>query len=250
MMPRLALIPMHAMAKESVLVSYSCDIEGTQCTGTPDPLCACGEGFILKTMDASAHPDSQGTDGCEVMPIEGTLACGSGFCCGIEPDGFLNCWGNFDSDINTTQSRFKQIDAYDWRLCGLTTDDQVECYGLGTPPEDRDRPATYTQIATAQNFACGIDSELEVSCYGYDEPEIPAGTKLVSIKAASYTVCASANWVVHSASAAHPPIQAILFRPWPLGATHYVASIRRPEVFLVGGYNPSAAIQLLVAFVA
>ena len=146
--------------------------------------------------DAS-EPNSDPSEPQEpVTPIDGTLACGRDFCCGIQSNGSLSCWGNNPGGSGTaasgisnqTTSKFVWITADDHRFCGATEDGAVECFGGGSPPDDK--PANnFTQVSASANYVCGV-REGTLECWGYDEPEPPGNLSDVQhIATSSYSAC-------------------------------------------------------------
>ena len=144
----------------------------------------------------STDPQIEDTPQELVAPIKGTLACGDDFCCGIEVEGGLVCWGDNPGGSGTAQSGIadQTSSSFDWitaqghRFCGVTTEGGVECFGGGSTPDDQ--PAGgFTQVSASGNYACGIRAE-GFECWGYDAPDAPNSlTTLTAISTASYSAC-------------------------------------------------------------
>ncbi|MBT6432050.1 MAG: hypothetical protein HOK97_11000 [Deltaproteobacteria bacterium] len=146
--------------------------------------------------DPETDPETEDTPQELVTPIRGTLACGDDFCCGIDLEGGLVCWGDnpggpgtAESGIaNQTTSNFDWITAQGNRFCGVTTEGAVECFGGGSPPENKSANV-FTRVSASGNYACGIHAEGS-ECWGYDEPDAPTSLPtLTSISTAPYSAC-------------------------------------------------------------
>lgn len=147
--------------------------------------------------DTTTPDDTDDTPQELINPIEGTLACGTDFCCGIRAeDGRLTCWGDNPGSsgtatsgiANETQSSFDWITAQGNRFCGVTTEGGIECFGGGSPPPNKEANG-FTQVSASANYACAI-RQGELECWGYDEPEPTNGqANIKSISTASYSAC-------------------------------------------------------------
>jgi hypothetical protein len=146
--------------------------------------------------DPETDPEIEDTPQELVTPIQGTLACGDDFCCGVSMAGELVCWGDNPGGSGTAQSGIanQTTSSFDWiaaqgnRLCGVTTDGAIECFGGASPPDDK--PANgFTQVSASGNYACGIRAE-GFQCWGYNAPDAPNSlTTLTSISTAPFTAC-------------------------------------------------------------
>lgn len=146
---------------------------------------------VLIAALVSACENGTGPTPVPAPDLVNSLALGSKFACALDRSGAAFCWGSSDhgelGNGSTTFSatpvpvsgslRFKQIVATDHSVCGLTTDDEVYCWGrlpetLDPAAETSPTPVPVSEgfqfaaIGVGLHFACGLDAEGLAHCWG------------------------------------------------------------------------------------
>lgn len=130
-------------------------------------------------IDDAEYSDSAGE--ISDMPTDGDyvdVACGAGFCCGLQDSGPVTCWGGgWGSTIKDVPSiSFTRIEAsaHSSIVCGLDGDGYAHCWGdtndaTVTPSE------SFVLLAGGHSHACGVDEEGVSRCWGDYAPSLGAG---------------------------------------------------------------------------
>ena len=97
------------------------------------------------------------------------VAAGDYHTCGLQPSGYVDCWG-LEGDWTTDRSGpFSWITAGYYHNCAIrASDGTVECWGHSSYGEIAQAPAgeKFTKLATGENHVCGITPERDVKCWG------------------------------------------------------------------------------------
>ena len=113
--------------------------------------------------------------------------------CAIADDGSASCWGSASGeDIEPPDGHeFIKLDASNNHICGLTSANEIVCWGSGLSGQGTVPAGTYTDMAVGVNFSCGLDGG-DIACWG-EESNIPTlnGTGFYSsFDAGDRSVCA------------------------------------------------------------
>lgn len=129
------------------------------------------------------------------------LDAGHGFVCALRPDQAVTCWGNnyegqitgtpiqfegfFEGDysifgaVYTHPGPFRAMSAGDDYVCGVRTDNEVQCWG-GMPFDEETIPSgPLTAISAASDHACALRPDATLVCWGENlagQLNAPSGT--------------------------------------------------------------------------
>ncbi|KPJ91507.1 MAG: hypothetical protein AMS18_08580 [Gemmatimonas sp. SG8_17] len=177
-------------AKVDVGWTHSCalDTEGdAYCWGT-EPIGSNRWGQMgIGTTDLDEHPTPEAVlGGLKFRDI----VAGNGYTCAVDTEGHAHCWGlahdgQLGIGIDTlrvlpvrveTAASFVTLSAESSRVCGLTADAQVVCWGRRSP-EAGQKPFVlpgdlrYRAVAVhGHNRACAITEEGKLMCWDLLEP--------------------------------------------------------------------------------
>jgi alpha-tubulin suppressor-like RCC1 family protein len=178
-----------------------------------DPAKICANKFYTCGIDFDFKAVCFGWSGSEapadLPPLE-QIACGYVHVCALDTEGAIHCWGGDDHaglpgsslhNDSTIDSQtvppgtYKEVSAGAFHTCAINTDDELVCWGAGSPMQggDTDSFPNYGQsippsgkfrgLSAGDMHACAIKLDTgEVACWGAgragasDEPFVPGGT--------------------------------------------------------------------------
>ncbi|KAJ0411543.1 hypothetical protein ATCC90586_001138 [Pythium insidiosum] len=105
--------------------------------------------------------------------------------CGITIDETVECWG-VGSAVTSPEGLFVQISSGDFHSCGILKDETLQCWGttvsgIATPP-----PGRFIQVSCGKDFSCALKSDGSVQCWGENsrgQLHVPEGVQFRQVSA-------------------------------------------------------------------
>ena len=86
--------------------------------------------------------------------------------CGLQNNGSVSCWGIVPGEVPETD--FLALSVGLEHSCGITTDNEVVCWGENMYGQASAREGIFTHVSVHGWHSCGINQDSLIQCWGND----------------------------------------------------------------------------------
>lgn len=116
--------------------------------------------------------------------------------CALSERGVVECWGRQVIEPKIQPGSYRSISAGEYHVCGITTEQGTNCWGLHSWSENRagesQAPAIeYAAVEAGTDFSCGLTASGKVRCWGAHSygHEVPQAGPFQAIAAGGFFTC-------------------------------------------------------------
>ena len=90
--------------------------------------------------------------------------------CGVTTENQLLCWGSIDQEeITPPDGLYTQVTSGGNHACAITTEGNAQCWGNNDQGQSSPPEDTFTMISAGREHTCGINMDGLAICWGWDE---------------------------------------------------------------------------------